>query len=127
MTKAVLAAIACYVVADALFDRLLEPLGLGYLHAFLAMASGMFVGGYLARRGFVPVALCINLAFSLLTYGAVAWLREQPVLALITDQHPMISLGSFAGAALGAWLGMRLHQALGGAMAGHRGTPQEPR
>jgi hypothetical protein len=108
VTKAILLAIACYLVADALFDRLLEPVGLGYLHAFCAMACGMLAGGYLARRGFVPVALAINLVFSLLTYGIVARLRDQPVLELVAAQHPMISIGSFAGAALGAWLGMQL-------------------
>lgn len=108
MLKPVLVAIACYLAGDVLFSRLLEPLGLGYLHAFLAMLVGMLAGGYLARRGFVPVALAINLAFSALTYVLVSLMRGQPLLELIGEQHPMISLGSFAGAALGAWLGMRL-------------------
>lgn len=108
MLKPVLVAIACYLAGDVLFSRLLEPLGLGYLHAFLAMLVGMLAGGYLARRAFVPVALAINLAFSALTYVLVSLMRGQPLLELIGEQHPMISLGSFAGAALGAWLGMRL-------------------
>lgn len=110
MRKPVLVAIACYLAGDALFSRLLEPLGLGYLHAFAAMFAGMLAGGYLARRGFVPVALAINLAFSALTYVVVSQMRGQPLLELIGEQHPMISLGSFAGAALGAWLGMRLRR-----------------
>lgn len=115
MLKPVLIAIACYLAGDALFSRLLDPLGLGYLHAFFAMLVGMLAGGYLAGRGFVPVALAINLAFSALTYVVVSQIRGQPLLELIGEQHPMISLGSFAGAALGAWLGawlgMRLKQA----------------
>jgi hypothetical protein len=115
MLKPVLVAIACYLAGDVLFSRLLEPAGLGYLHAFLAMLFGMLAGGYVAGRSFVPVALAINLAFSALTYVAVARLRGQEVLDLIREQHPMISLGSFAGAALGAWLGMRLRQARPGA------------
>lgn len=110
MVKAVLAAIACYLVGDVLFSRLLDPLGLGYLHAFLAMLVGMVAGGYLAGRGFIPVALAINLVFSILTYVGVSRMRGQPLLELISEQHPMISVGTFAGAALGAWLGMRLRQ-----------------
>jgi len=110
MLKAVLAAIACYLTGDVLFSRLLDPLGLGYLHAFLAMLVGMLAGGYVAGRGFIPVALAINLAFSTLTYVAVSRMRGQPLLELIGEQHPMISVGTFAGAALGAWLGMRLRQ-----------------
>jgi hypothetical protein len=107
MTRAVIVAIAAYIAGDALFDRLLEPFGLGYLHAFAAMFVGMLAGGYLAGRGFLPVALGINVAFSALTYGVVARLRDQPVLDLIAAQHPMVSIGSFAGAALGALAGMR--------------------
>ncbi|MBL8201658.1 MAG: hypothetical protein JNK40_11840 [Chromatiales bacterium] len=118
MLKPVLAATGCYVAGDLLFSRLLDPLGLGYLHAFLAMFAGMLVGGYLAGRGFVPVALAINLAFSALTYLAVSQMRGQPLLELIGGQHPMISLGSFAGAALGAWLGMRLRRVGQGPNAG---------
>lgn len=110
MLKAILAATACYLAGDVLFSRLLDPLGLGYLHAFLAMLVGMLAGGYLAGRGFIPVALGINLAFSALTYVVVSRLRGQPLLELIGEQHPMISVGSFAGAALGAWLGMRLRR-----------------
>jgi hypothetical protein len=115
MTRAIVVAIAVYIAADALFDRLLEPFGLGYLHALAAMFAGMLAGGYLAGRGFLPVALVINLAFSALTYGVVARLRDQPVLELIAAQHPMVSLGSFAGAALGALAGMRWHRARSGA------------
>lgn len=110
MLKAILVAIACYVAGDALFSRLLTPLGLDYLHAFLAMFAGMLAGGYLARRGFIPVALLINLGFSALTYVVVSRMRDVPLLELIGDQHPMVSIGSFAGAALGAWLGMRLRR-----------------
>jgi hypothetical protein len=106
--KASVVAIACYLAGDVVLSRLLEPLGLGYLHAFAAMLIGMLAGGYVARQGFIPIALGINLAFSALTYTVVSALRDEPVLDLIAAQHPMISLGSFAGAALGAWLGMRL-------------------
>lgn len=108
MTKAVLAAIAAYALADVASDRLLEPFGLGYLHAFVAMFVGMAVGGYLAPRNFIPVALLINLTLSALTYVLVAQRREQSLLELIGEQHLMVSLGSFVGAGVGAWLGYRL-------------------
>jgi hypothetical protein len=115
MTRAIVLAIAVYIATDALFDRLLEPFGLGYLHAFAAMFAGMLAGGYLAGRGFLPVALVMNLAFSALTYGVVASMRNQPVLDLIAAQHPMVSIGSFTGAALGALAGMRWRRAWAGA------------
>ena len=35
-------------------------------------------------------------------------MREQSVMSLVLEQHPMVSLGSFAGAILGAWLGREL-------------------
>lgn len=115
MTKAIAVAVAVYIAADVLFDRLLEPFGLGYLHAFAAMSAGMLAGGYLAGHGFLPVALGINLVFSALTYGVVARLRDQNVLELIMDQHPLVSIGSFVGAALGAMAGMRLRRSAAGA------------
>jgi len=108
MLKAVFAAIAVYLLADAVGSRLLEPVGLGYWHAFLAMFCGMLVGGYILKRGFIGIALLINLAFSMLSYVLVAQMRSQPLLDLIREQHLMISIGSFAGAALGAWVGMQL-------------------
>lgn len=114
MTKAIAVAVAVYIAADVLFDRLLEPFGLGYLHAFAAMSAGMLAGGYLAGRGFLPVALGINLVFSALTYGVVARLRDQDMLELIMDQHPLVSIGSFVGAALGAMSGMRWRRSAAG-------------
>ncbi|MEE4186807.1 MAG: hypothetical protein V2J12_13685 [Gammaproteobacteria bacterium] len=107
MTKAVIAAIIVYLLADPLSDAVLEPFGLGYLHAFTAMLAGMLIGGYLAPRSFIGPALLITLVFSVLTYVLIARGRGQPVLELIAEQHLMVSLGSFAGAALGAWLGMQ--------------------
>lgn len=120
MLKPILVAIACYVAGDALFSRVLTPLGLDYLHAFLAMFAGMLAGGYLARRGFIPVALLINLTFSALTYVLVSRMRDVQLLELVGEQHPMISIGSFAGAALGAWIGMRLRQAKDSGTEGER-------
>ena len=105
MIKAIVSAVAVYLVIDAGSDLLLEPLGLGYLHAFIAMLCGMFVGGWLAGRRFLPVALLLALGFSLISYVIVSQMREQSLLSLILEQHPMISVGSIAGAALGAWLG----------------------
>jgi len=112
MTKAVIVAIVVYLLADPLSDALLEPFGLGYLHAFTAMLVGMLAGGYLAPRSFIGPALLITLVFSVLTYVLVARGRGQPVLELIAEQHPMVSLGAFAGAALGAWLGMQARRRL---------------
>ena len=51
--KAILAATVVYLVADAAGNWLLDRVGLGYLHAFIAMFCGMFVGGYLAGRNFI--------------------------------------------------------------------------
>ena len=113
MIKAIAAAVAVYLLVDAASDVVLAPLGLGYLHAFLAMLCGMSVGGYLAGRNFIWIAIAINLLFSIATYVAVAQMREQTVTSLILEQHPMISLGSFAGAILGAWLGRGLAKAKG--------------
>jgi uncharacterized PurR-regulated membrane protein YhhQ (DUF165 family) len=111
MIKAIIAAVAVYLLVDAASDFVLQPLGLGYSHAFLAMFCGMSVGGYLANRNFIWVAITINLVFSVVTYVAVALMREQSVIDLVLEQHPMISLGSFAGAILGAWLGRSLGSA----------------
>jgi hypothetical protein len=111
MIKPIAAAIAVYLLADALGDFLLAPIGLEYLHAFIAMFCGMFVGGYLAKSNFVWIALAINLFFSILTYVGVAMMREQSVLSLVQEQHLMVSLGSFAGAALGAWAGQKFKAA----------------
>lgn len=72
------------------------------------MFCGMFVGGYLAGRNFVWIAVVLNLFFSGLTYLAVAQMRDQPPIDLLREQHPLISVGSFAGAMLGAWLGRRI-------------------
>ena len=111
MWKAVLAAIIVYLALDAAGTFLLTPVGLDYLHAFIAMFFGMLAGGYLAGRlgkGFVLVAVLINLGFSGLTYVVVANMREQSVLSLIAEQHLMVSVGSVVGAVLGAWLGGQL-------------------
>lgn len=111
MWKAVLAAIVIYLATDAASDFVLQPIGLGYLHAFIAMFCGMLVGGFLAGRagrGFIWIAVALNLGFSTLTYVVVAQMREQSVLSLVLEQHPMVSMGSFAGAIIGAWLGGRL-------------------
>jgi len=110
LIKAILAAVIVYVVSDAVWDFLLEPIGMEYMHAFLAMLCGMTVGGYLANRNFIWTALLLNLLFSTLTYVLVANMRDQSPLELILEQHPMVSLGSFAGAALGAWLGRKISQ-----------------
>ena len=40
-----------------------------------------------------------------LTYIVVGRMREQSPIDLLLEQHWMISVGSFVGAALGAWLG----------------------
>ena len=111
MLKAIIAAIVVYLAVDAASDFVLGPLGLSYLHAFIAMFCGMFVGGYLARRNFIWIAILLNLGFSSLTYVVVAQMREQSVISLIAEQHPMVSIGSFGGAILGAWLGRWLSNA----------------
>ena len=108
MWKAILAAVVVYLATDAAAGFLLEPVGLTYLHAFIAMFCGMLVGGYLAGRNFIWIAIALNLGFSMLTYVVVAQMREQSVISLILEQHPMVSIGSFAGAILGAWLGRQL-------------------
>ncbi|UCG73971.1 MAG: hypothetical protein JSV45_06240 [Chromatiales bacterium] len=108
MWKAVLAAIVVYLATDAAGNFLLKPIGLSYMHAFVAMFCGMLVGGYLAKRNFIWIAVALNLGFSTLTYVVVAQMREQSIISLILEQHPMVSVGSFAGAILGAWLGQRL-------------------
>jgi hypothetical protein len=133
MIKAVLAAVVVYLAIDAGSDRLLEPVGLGYLHAFIAMFCGMFVGGWLAGRRFVPVALLLALGFSLLSYVIVSQMRDQSLLSLVLEQHPMISVGSIVGALLGAWLGYqvasrrRLDAAAVALRHGRRSTLVRPR
>lgn len=108
LLKAAAVAMLVYIALDAAADFVLEPLGLGYLHAFLAMFGGMFVGGWLARRGFILIALGLSLFFSMLSYVLVAQMRDQSVLELIAGQHPMVSVGSIVGALLGAWAGQSL-------------------
>ncbi len=108
MLKAIAISIVVYLLADAFWSYLLDMLGLGHWHAFLAMFCGMFAGGYLSGRNFIGVAVVLSLAFSLLTYSLVARQRELAILELIQGQHPMISIGSIVGAALGAWAGYRL-------------------
>jgi hypothetical protein len=111
MWKAVLAAIVVYIALDAAGTFVLTPFGLNYLHAFIAMFFGMLVGGYLAGRmgkGFLLIALVLNLGFSGLNYVIVANMREQSVLSLIAEQHLMVSVGSIIGAVLGAWVGGQL-------------------
>jgi uncharacterized membrane protein YfcA len=108
MLKAIIAAVVVYLLADAAWDFVLEPIGLSYLHAFLAMFCGMLVGGYLANRNFIWVAVALNLFFSTLTYVLVARMRNQSPVDLILEQHLMVSVGSFVGAILGAWLGQRI-------------------
>ncbi len=110
--KAIATSVVIYLLADALWSYLLGMLGLGYLHAFLAMFCGMFAGGYVAGRNFIAVAVLLSLAFSLLTYFVVARQREQALLDLILQQHPMISIGSIVGAALGALAGYLLAKRL---------------
>jgi len=105
MLKAIAAAVVVYLLSDPVADFFLEPLGLEYFHAFIAMFCGMFVGGFLSTRNFIWVALGLNLFFSGLTYVVVGQMREQSPLDLALEQHLMVSLGSFAGAVLGAWLG----------------------
>lgn len=108
--KPVVAAIGVYLLVDALSGLLLAPMGLEYMHAFIAMFCGMLVGGYLAKFNFIWAAIAINLFFSTLTYVVVAQMREQTVLSLVQEQHLMVSVGSFAGAILGAWLGGKLRR-----------------
>jgi hypothetical protein len=110
LVRASIVAIVIYLVLDAGSDFLLEPIGLTYLHAFIAMFGGMFVGGWIAQKGFVPVAVCLSLAFSMLSYVLVANMRDQALLDLILEQHPMISIGSIVGAVLGALSGQFLRQ-----------------
>lgn len=108
MWKAIVAAIVVYLAVDAGSNFVLEPFGLTFVHAFIAMFCGMLVGGYLAGCNFIWIAIGLNLGFSLLTYVVVAQMREQGIISLILEQHPMVSIGSFAGAILGAWLGRSL-------------------
>jgi uncharacterized membrane protein YfcA len=108
MAAAIVAAVIVYLLADAGWSYVLKPIGLDYMHAFLAMFCGMLVGGYIANRNFIWVAVALNLFFSTLTYVLVARMRGQSPVDLLLEQHFMISLGSFAGAILGAWLGRRL-------------------
>jgi len=108
--RASIVAILVYLLLDAGSDLLLEPVGLNYLHAFIAMFGGMFAGGWIAQRGFVPIAVGLSLAFSLLSYVLVANMRDQGVLELILEQHPMISIGSIVGAVLGALTGQYIWQ-----------------
>jgi hypothetical protein len=105
LVHASVAAILAYLVLDAGSQVVLEPIGLNYLHAFIAMFGGMFIGGWIARRGFVPLAVGLSLMFSLLSYVLVASMRDQGVIDLVLEQHPMISLGSIIGALLGAQTG----------------------
>lgn len=103
--RPIIISIVVYVLVDNVSHFLLDPLGLENWHATIAMFSGMFFGGYIARYGFIAVALSINLFFSLLTYAVVASMREQSMISLILEQSLLISIGSFIGAALGAWVG----------------------
>lgn len=103
--RASIVAVLIYLVLDAGSDFILEPLDLYFLHAFIAMFGGMFVGGWIARRDFVPVAIGLSLTFSMLSYLIVANMRDQGLLELILEQHPMISIGAIVGAALGAMVG----------------------
>ena len=108
LAAAVVAAIIVYLLADAGWSFVLAPIGLEYMHAFLAMFCGMLVGGYIAHRNFIWIAIALNLFFSTLTYVLVAKIRDQSPVDLLLEQHLMISIGSFAGAILGAWLGRRV-------------------
>ena len=108
MAIAVVAAVIVYLLGDAGWTFVLQPFGLDYMHAFLAMFCGMGVGGYIANRNFIWIAVALNLFFSTLTYVLVARMRDQSPVDLLLEQHFMISIGSFAGAILGAWLGRRL-------------------
>jgi len=108
MAKAIVAAVVVYLVADAAFDFILKPIGLEYLHAFLAMFCGMLVGGYLANKNFVWIAVALNLFFSALTYTVISRMRDQSPIELILEQHFMVSAGSFVGAILGAWFGRKI-------------------
>lgn len=110
MAKAIVAAIVVYALGDGVWSFLLAPVGLSYLHAFLAMLGGMFVGGYLAKRPFIAIAVTISILLSLVNYALVANMRDQNMLELMLEQHPMVSIGSIVGAALGAWLGQSLAQ-----------------
>ena len=105
MLKAIVVAVVLYLIGDIAWTRILAPVGLDYAHAFLAMLGGMLAGGYIARRDFVWVAVAINAFLSTLTYVLVANMRDQSPLDLLLEQHPMISVGSFVGAVLGASLG----------------------
>ena len=116
MLKAVIAAIVVYLIGDAVWSFVLNPIGLDYMHAFLAMFCGMLVGGYIANRNFVWAALAINLFFSVLTYVLVARMRDQSPIDLFLEQHLMVSVGSFAGAILGAWLGRRVATRVNGGL-----------
>lgn len=111
MAKAIVAAIVVYILGDGVWSFLLGQVGLSYLHAFLAMLGGMFVGGFLAKQQpFVVTAIAISIVLSLVNYVLVANMRDQNLLDLILEQHPMVSVGSVVGAALGAWLGQTLAQ-----------------
>jgi len=108
LIKPIAASILVYLASDVLWTYLLTPIGLGDLHALLAMFGGMVVGGFLARQGFLWTAISIAVFFSLLSYGAVAMMRDQNILELVVEQSLLISLGSFAGAVGGATVGMWL-------------------
>ncbi len=108
MLKAIVAAVIVYVLADAVWGLVLKPFGLSYMHAFLAMFCGMLVGGCLATRSFIVPAITINVVISGLTYVLIAGMRGQSPFALLLEQHPMVSIGSFAGAIMGAWLGRKI-------------------
>jgi len=108
MATAIVAAIIVYLLADAGWSYVLKPAGLDYMHAFLAMFCGMLVGGYIANQNFIWIAIALNLFFSTLTYVLVAKMRDQSPVDLLLEQHIMISIGSFVGAILGAWLGRRV-------------------
>jgi len=108
LAAAIGTAIVVYLLGDAGWTFVLKPIGLDYLHAFLAMFFGMGAGGYLANRNFIAIAVAINLFFSTLTYVLVANMRDQSPVELVLEQHLMVSVGSFVGAILGAWLGRRI-------------------
>lgn len=110
MARALAVALGLWLAADIALTRLLEPVGLGALHAPLAMVLGMGAGGYLAGRRFVPVGLLVAALLSAVTFVGVARLRGQPVLELVASEPLAVTAGPLVGAGLGALLGAALGQ-----------------